>query len=95
MLWETPVPVRHPGQQYQEEISSYLMESDFSGTIEAIFEVPSFLSLSCHLLIFGGGRSFFFFDFDFLILPRSNHCWVLSEQDSFFCGVYILVAGPD
>lgn len=94
MLRETSVPARHPGQQYQVEAGSYLMGSDFSGTIEAIFEVPSFLSLSCHLFIFGEGGVFSFFDFDFLILPRSNHCWVLSEQDSF-CGVYILVAGPD
>lgn len=58
MLWETPVPVRHPGQQYQEEISSYLMESDFSGTIEAIFEVPSFLCLSCLFIFFLGGEFF-------------------------------------
>ena len=46
--------MHHPGQQYQEEISSYLMESDFSGTTEAIFEVPSFLCLFVY--IFGGAE---------------------------------------
>lgn len=56
MLRETSVPVHHLGQQYQEEISSYLMESDFSGTTEAIFEVPSFLCLFVY--IFGGAEFF-------------------------------------